>query len=348
MKNWLIMTMALCVFVVPDVWGDTAKVEVLVVDEATGAPLEGVGVTGYFTVDIGWRAWTESSIPNEASAVTDANGRCRISGKTNCGEVGCWVENPPAGYYLPLHGWGHTYEEKNFFGVWQPDDLVATIRLQRVENPIPLWVKGSRLDMGPEQAAGFDGTNAVWRYDLVMGDWLPPAGKGEVADLVIAGSYRIVERAQGGSFDFDCFEYAHVAEFPGEGNGVLEILAAPSMGIKVRQAPEIGYGPSAKGAFGRTKSLYGIQISPKLYSDEDPNRCYVFRIRSRHDEQGNLVEAYYGKIYGDFSFQRLWHVGGNQPVFLYYLNPKPLDRNLEWDMKTNLCPDPGTLNNPQP
>ena len=29
--------------------------------------------------------------------------------------------------------------------------------------------------------------------------------------------------------------------------------------------------------------------------------------------------------------------------FLYYLNPKSLDRNLEWDMKTNLCTDPGCL-----
>ena len=34
--------------------------------------------------------------------------------------------------------------------------------------------------------------------------------------------------------------------------------------------------------------------------------------------------------------------------FLYYLNPNPLDRNLEWDMKTNLCPNPGKIGQPQP
>ena len=34
--------------------------------------------------------------------------------------------------------------------------------------------------------------------------------------------------------------------------------------------------------------------------------------------------------------------------FLYYLNPAPLDRNLEWDMKTNLCPNPGLVNKPRP
>ena len=27
--------------------------------------------------------------------------------------------------------------------------------------------------------------------------------------------------------------------------------------------------------------------------------------------------------------------------FLYYLSPTPDDRNLEWDMKNNLCPNPG-------
>jgi hypothetical protein len=34
--------------------------------------------------------------------------------------------------------------------------------------------------------------------------------------------------------------------------------------------------------------------------------------------------------------------------FLYYLNLTPLDKNLEWDMKTNLCPDPGWLNDRLP
>ena len=34
--------------------------------------------------------------------------------------------------------------------------------------------------------------------------------------------------------------------------------------------------------------------------------------------------------------------------FMYYLNPTPLDRNLEWDMKNNLCPNPGSLSAPMP
>ena len=36
-------------------------------------------------------------------------------------------------------------------------------------------------------------------------------------------------------------------------------------------------------------------------------------------------------------------VGGD-----YYLNPTPLDRNLEWDMRNNLYPNPGSLGERRP
>ena len=75
------------------------------------------------------------------------------------------------------------------------------------------------------------------------------------------------------------------------------------------------------------------------YSECNDATCYCFRIRSKFDENGNLVDAYYGKIYGGFDF----FAGTTKFVgakFLYYLNPKSLDRNLEWDRKTNLFDAP--------
>ena len=55
------------------------------------------------------------------------------------------------------------------------------------------------------------------------------------------------------------------------------------------------------------------------------------------------MEAYYGKIYGDFIMYT-----DRGPIvlgvkFSYYLNPKSLDRNLEWDRVNNLCPTPGEV-----
>ena len=51
-----------------------------------------------------------------------------------------------------------------------------------------------------------------------------------------------------------------------------------------------------------------------------------------------MISAIYGKIYGDFNFEGFDKKGLTGISFLYYLNPNPLDRNLEWDMKNNLCP----------
>ena len=61
------------------------------------------------------------------------------------------------------------------------------------------------------------------------------------------------------------------------------------------------------------------------------------------DDNGNVKSAYYGKIYGDFNMQDIDGV-----EFLYYLNPILNDRNLEWDMKNNLCPNPGNIGQLQP
>ena len=346
MKRLLLAPVVLLVVAKLPVLADTAKVEVAVLDDATGRPIEGVRVTGYFTVDIGWRAWTESSVPNKAEALTDKRGLCSVSGKTNCGKVGCWVENPPNGYYCPPRGWGHIYTNKNFFGVWQPDNLVATIRLQRVEHPIPLSVKNVRPKVAPET---FDGTNAVLRYDLVLGDWLPPEGKGEHADLEIRTKLTINEVLQVGRRRKKVFfEFRTEIEFAGEGNGCCAEMTAPTMGIKLRSAPEAGYGKTIVNRFGVKRKIVGPNVTEAEYSDSNPNRCYYFRIRSRFDDKGKLVEAYYGKVYGDFNFHGRWDLGFQGVDFRYYLNPKSLDRNLEWDRKTNLCPTAGKHESLQP
>ena len=82
----------------------------------------------------------------------------------------------------------------------------------------------------------------------------------------------------------------------------------------------------------------------QAYRMRDERKCFCFRIRTKYDEKGNVVEGYYGKIYGDVVMG--WsYLGVSRVGFLYYFNPTPNDRNLEWDMKTNLCDKPGNLGN---
>ena len=326
---------------------DTAHISAYVIDEITHAPIPSIKVSASFSNDNGWKAWTESAPIYHATQETDVNGFCTLKGKTNIGRAGCGVDKQGEKYY-GAGGRGFHFTKKNLFGVWQPDNLVATIRLQRVEHPIPLFVKNVR----PKVASGtFDGTNAVLRYDLVLGDWLPPEGKGERADLEIRTKLTIDEVLQVGKYkDWKktFFTFSNTVRFPGEGNGCRAEMTSPTAGIKLRNAPEAGYGKTIVNRFGVKRKIVGPNVNEAEYSDSNPNRCYYFRIRSRFDDKGNLVEAYYGKVYGDFNFHGRWDLGFRGVDFLYYLNPKSLDRNLEWDIKTNLCPTAGKHESQQP
>ena len=310
---------------------DIARFGVFVVDDKTGKALKNVSVMGVFDVNNGWFAVKGSDGPNLDRAVTDVNGRCRLRGRTNCGNIGCWVEKPPSGFYPCPQGWGRRFSEKNLLGIWQPDNLVATIRLQRVEHPIPLFVKACKLDVKREIA---DVNGGRFALDLMAGDWLPPFGEGKVADIEFA---RLPHEDLGsGMNDSDVrgtsFRDSMAVRFPGEGNGLVESNPAPNLRLRIRTAPEDGYRPDYLCWTGRNRKL-------EYVGSYDENRCFCFRIRTRRDDRGRIVEAYYGKIYGDI----LMYTGYNFIVcgvkFLYYLNPTPLDRNLEWDRKTNLGPD---------
>jgi hypothetical protein len=239
-------------------------------------------------------------------------------------------------------------------GDWLPDNLVATIRLQRVEHPIPLFVKKvERRDYGNGlfRENGHDG---VLRFDMVKGDWLSPYGNGETCDLEISSrkvvtgkdrKYRYASRREEDVFFFDFTQTISLGS-----NGCLSVVGVdPFAGIKIRKGDDSGRAMTLVRQIGTHKR---IEKNDGWYRDwhnnYDEARCYTFRIRSRYDENGNLVEAYYGKIYGDFEFECREDKGLTTVRFLYYLNLTPLDKNLEWDMKTNLCPNPGWINNKLP
>ena len=311
-----------------------AKVGVLVVDDGTGKPLRDITVTGYFSVNNGWGAWKGTPLPNKDTAVTDINGRCRVWGRTNCGVVECRVQAVPSGYYVPARGWGHRFKGRNLFGLWQPDNLVATIRLQRVERPIPLLVK-SLTGANREGHADdlFPRGEDTLRYDLLAGDWLPPVGTGQVADVTFTRNPRedLGEGVNGADVRGRSYRDSMTVEFPGPDNGLVEIHSTPDVRLKIRTAPEGGYRPDYR-------CWYKVDRQLQNKSSYDRNRCFCFRIRTRRDEEGKIVEAFYGKIYGDIDFvYQVEHELKVASVCMeYYLNPTPLDRNLEWDRKTNL------------
>ncbi len=144
------------------------------------------------------------------------------------------------------------------------------------------------------------------------------------------------EGVNGAGIKGESFRDSMSVKFLGEDNGLVELHPSPKLGLKIRSAPEKGYKPDY---------LCWHEVNRKLewIKSYDGNRCFCFRIRTRCDEKGKIVEAYYGKIYHDidFGYCQQPYIPVATVKMLYYLNPKPLDRNLEWDRKVNLCTKPG-------
>ena len=335
--------------------GDTVNFSAIVLDDITENPLANVSVGAGFTMDAG-PVWENRFKYDHKQFLTDANGVCKILGKSNCGKSGCYIRQPPQGFYKPVRGSSLRFEKKNIFGVWQPDNLVVTLRLDRVEKPIPLFVKRVELTNTRKGIGGFDGTNSVVRFDLMKGDWLAPYGKGETADLEfktvleIKGKERKFRYASKKVEDVLLYELATGISPCSINDAISKVQIKENAGIKIRMANDDFSSRQIVRFRGKrkiTRLKFPNEWYCEYYSNYNQSECYQFRVRTHYDEKGNLKEAYYGKIYGDFEIQGDEKRGVISISFLYYLNPIPLDRNLEWDMKNNLCPEPGVINSPR-
>jgi hypothetical protein len=333
------------IFVTLSCFADKAYIKAMVLDRCSEAPIQGVEVKAWFKVDIGWRAWSEPTPIITDVKTTDSCGMCVLEGRTNVGHISCEVVNPPSGYY-GAYGGDFQYNRKSLFGVWQPDNLVVTIKLQRVEKPIPLFVRQIFSRASASVSSNyFDIGKGKMQFDLIKGSFLPPIGKGEYADICFT---RLEREDLGIGTNFNgrtslAYRDGMMVEFLGDGNGLIEIPSKKTDGIKIRAAPLEGYRADYLVTKGKDKSV-------KYFTSSNPDRNFAFRIRTKKDADGRIVSTYYGKIYGDIVIKKPYGVEElvAAPSFMYYLNPTPLDRNLEWDMKTNLCPNPGPLSYSMP
>lgn len=313
----------------------TAAFELLVVDADTMVPIQGVDVVGWFSNNNGWKAWAESAPESLDSKTTDENGRCRLKGKTNTGKTGVNIHNPPSGYYPNSFCVRHTFTQKPLLPLlhWRPTDLVITAGLFKIERPIPLFVRRTVLGNGQPISERVHGSFA---YDLLKAAWLPPIGNGEHADMVFERLPRqMFGKVSNPHVNACSYKDTIVVRFEGDGNGIMEMAPMPNTPFMIRTAPVSGYGKSYK-------IWHSIDDAYQHQESRDENRHFCFRIRTRKNEKGEIIEAYYGKIYGDIGTvadkKNLYGV-----TFLYYLNLRPNDRNLEWDMKNNLCPNSGNV-----
>jgi len=307
MKNTLVKVLIVLIILVQNscsnaIESPEAKITLKVEDE-DGRPLEGVNVGATFEVSKGKAPGIKY---NTERGTTDRNGVYIVTGKT--------MFNVPYGAtkqgYYKSNGEYRLISNEN--GRWQPWNPEVTIVMRKIENPIPMYARHSRMSpiAVPELRKGIG-------FDLIEFDWVSPYGKGNHADFIckLISTYN-------SEVDFNT---TLNITFPNKFDGIQLVKEDRIMGSEFklpRMAPETGY----QNVLIRSRSR--VPGKPGENDQRDDNN-YIFRIRSE-EKNGKLVRAMYGKIQGDIYIHPPTSI-----YFKYYLNPD-YTRNLEFGPNKNL------------
>ncbi len=209
------------------------------------------------------------------------------------------------GYYPTLHPIVPLNRER------QEAMDVEHIRLREQVDPIAMYAKRVIfLVQGLEAGEKYG-------YDFVRGDFVSPVGDGVTTDIEL--SYlREFESPQK-------YHWSFGIKFVNPTDGLIPQVF-DSQGSEFRsdyEAPPDGY----RAKWTRSKSR-GIASEPPGITPNPNQDGFYFRVRTEVDDVGTVVGGHYGKFYGSF------------PKAVYYLNPDPGNRNVEYDVSQNLF---GTL-----
>jgi hypothetical protein len=205
---------------------------------------------------------------------------------------------------------------KNPKGIkWQPWNPTVEVVLREKVDPIPLYAKHySQHDI--------PANNKKIGYDFFVGDWCEPYGEGITNDIYISYDYEV-----SGISDFK-WSLQISAISSNDGFICIEPIKGSNSVFKLPYlAPIKTYSP---------KYIQNITVSrgKRHYTKPIPiSNNIFFRIRSDIDNNGNVTNCFYGKI---TNIESALARDRGIITFTYYLNPTPNDRNLEFNVESNL------------
>jgi hypothetical protein len=295
----------------------TIRVQAFVHDP-NGRPVEGA------TVLIGLPRYGLGRKNVEVSTMTDGEGKAMLSGLAES-DYDTMAEK--AGYYI-TNGPPHSIDTETTFQNFAVGVQKIDFELRPIRNPtrsIVRFVDRSRIPT----------LDVPVGFDLEIGDWVAPNGKGKKSDFVFN-----LEGPFNGLRDFD---QTLTLAFTSPGDGIILTKIEPRIGSDFKfpyEAPLTGY--ESQRIWKDRRNATGTNHTFDLSGATN----YIFRVRTRLDDQGKVRQALYGVITSEVL------LGGNNQTgrnvsFAYHLNPD-WTRNLEFDPKGEVGAETGKLPVPLP
>ncbi len=295
-------------------WPPEAKVTVKVVDEAR-QPIPGAEV---------WFQFYEKETTGRVNVrgLTDSEGLFAGQGYSQDTKVGAKVTKE--GYYWSSAPIPEFLRSQG--GKMQPWNPTVETLLRKIGNLSPLYAKSAWIEV--------PATNIPCGYDLELGDWVVPFGKGRTADFVFSLARQYENR--------DKFDVSVFLSFANPADGIQETAFderwLTSTFRWLRQAPESGYQTNL---VSKSVAVPGTAYTKSAKDDQ----AYYFRVRTV-ERGGHIVSSRYGKIRGGLKLSP----SNSKTVKLYltyYLNANALDRNMEFDLTRNLLKNIGQFESPR-
>lgn len=212
------------------------------------------------------------------------------------------------------------YDDKTDSMIFSETYKKLEVKLRKIINPQPM-IK-HRIDKGimdlPKRHGRFG-------FDLKVGDWIAPDGKGEIADFYVV--YDWVE-------DEKTISSSGRIEFVDKGCGAYK-----KKKLLCKKFP-VDYSVDKEAEFVSSIPFHSYTIKETWKSDDlvpaAEDEFLVIRSRTSYDENGNMVGAHYTHIQGPIGIGYYFGLGD------VYFNPRVNDTNLEYDQglkpKTHIAP----------
>ena len=209
--------------------------------------------------------------------------------------------------------------------------------LYRKKNPQPMFAYTNEIGIqSPIE-------NGRYGFDLECFDWLPPIGKGKVADFYYVrerpDTTNIYVKAKFGQSRFLLFKNGEIG-YPKLNDiiGRIEFEGMDGAYIAKKNKNKSFQGPYSADENAKYNKNFPISIIPnesgRVWLMEgyvvEEDEYMVIRSRTKLNDKGEIVAANYSKILGPLRFSRMVNV--LQTTF----NPCINDTNLEFDPDKNL------------